>query len=102
MTRHAVVETLGSHICLGYRSTNLPVFFNNVVLYKSPDSDQMLVEIIQAESETILSEIHKLINFICNKEELLDQWKEFINTQIYKKGNKIYCSNYRGTSLLST
>jgi hypothetical protein len=31
---------------------------------------------IQAEGETLPSEIHKLINLIWNKEELPDQWKE--------------------------
>jgi hypothetical protein len=32
---------------------------------------------IQAGSEILLSAIHKLINSICNKGELLDQWKVF-------------------------
>jgi hypothetical protein len=47
------------------------------------------------------SETHKLINFIWNKEELPDQWKESIIVTIYKKGNKNYCSNHRAISLLS-
>jgi hypothetical protein len=85
-----------------HRISKYKFFSNNVVLYKSPDSDEIPVEMIQVGSETILSEIHKLINSIWNKEELPEQWKESINIKIYKKGNKIYCSNYRGTLLLST
>jgi hypothetical protein len=69
--------------------------------YKSPGSDQILAEPIQAGGETFPPEIHKLINFIWNKEELPDQWKESIFVPIYKKGNKTDCSNYHGMSLLS-
>jgi hypothetical protein len=32
--------------------------------YKSPGNDKIPVELIQAEGETLVSEIHKLINFI--------------------------------------
>jgi hypothetical protein len=48
------------------------------------------------------SEIHKLINCIWSKEELPEQWKESIIVPIYKKGDKMDCSNYQGISLLST
>jgi hypothetical protein len=41
--------------------------------YKSPGSDQIPAELIQAGGETLMSEIHKLINSIWNKEELPDQ-----------------------------
>jgi hypothetical protein len=37
---------------------------------KSPDIDQILVELIQAGGNTLHSEIHKPINSIWNKEEL--------------------------------
>jgi hypothetical protein len=46
--------------------------------------------------------IHKLINSVWNKEGLLDQWKESINVQIHKKGDKTNCSNYHEVSLVST
>jgi hypothetical protein len=36
--------------------------------YKSPGSDQIPAELIQAGGEILLSEIHKLINPIWNKE----------------------------------
>jgi hypothetical protein len=70
--------------------------------YKSPDSDQIPAEIIQAGGEILLSVIRKLINSVWNKEELAYQWKESIIVPVHKKGDKTDCNNYRGMSLLST
>jgi hypothetical protein len=71
--------------------------------HKSPGSDQILAELIQAGDEILLSEIHKLINSVLNKEELPDQWKEpIIIIPVHKKGDKTDCNNYRGISLLSS
>jgi hypothetical protein len=50
----------------------------NFKRYKSPGSDQIPAELIQAGGEILWSEIHKLINYIWDKEELSDQWKESI------------------------
>jgi hypothetical protein len=47
-------------------------------MYKSPGSDQISAELIQAGGEIIRSKIRKLINSIWNKEKLPDQWKESI------------------------
>jgi hypothetical protein len=44
--------------------------------YKSPGSDQIQSELIQAGGEILLSTICKLINSVWNREELPDQWKE--------------------------
>jgi hypothetical protein len=38
--------------------------------YKSPGSDQIPAELIQAGGEMLLSVIHKLMNSVWNKEEL--------------------------------
>jgi hypothetical protein len=70
--------------------------------YKSPGSDQIPAELIQAGGQILLSEIHKLINSVRNKKELPDQWKESIIVPIHKKGDKTDSNNYRGISLLST
>jgi hypothetical protein len=68
--------------------------------YKSPGSDQILAELIQA-GEILHSEIHRLDNSIWNKEKLPDQWKESTVVSVHK-GDKTDCSNYLGISLLST
>jgi len=68
----------------------------------SPGTDQIQAELINAEGKTIRFEIHKLIIPIWNKEELPEEWKELIIVPIYKKGDKIDCSNYRSISLLPT
>jgi hypothetical protein len=70
--------------------------------YKSPDTDQILAELIKAGGETLYFEIHRLIYCIWNKEELPQQWKESIIVPIYEKGDKTDCNNYQGISLLST
>jgi hypothetical protein len=81
-----------------------PSEVNNAIvklkMYKTPSSDQISAELIQAGSETSGSGIHKLNNCIWNKEELSAQSKGPIIVLIYKKGAKSDCSNYRGTSLL--
>jgi hypothetical protein len=41
--------------------------------YKSPGSDQIPAEVMQAGGETIKSEINKLINSIWSKEELPEE-----------------------------
>jgi hypothetical protein len=70
--------------------------------YKSPRSDEIPAELIQAGGEILLFAIYKLINSVWYKEELPDQWKESITVPVHKKGNKTDCNNYRGISLLST
>jgi hypothetical protein len=69
---------------------------------KSPGSDQIPSELIQAGDETLLSAIHKHIKSICNKKELSYQFKKSFIIPIYKKGDKTDCNNYCGISLLST
>jgi hypothetical protein len=56
--------------------------------YKSPGSDQIPAELIQAGGELLLSEIHKLINSAWNKEELHDQRKS-IFVPVHKKGTEL-------------
>jgi hypothetical protein len=70
--------------------------------YKSPGSDQIPAELIQAGGEMLLYAIHKFINSVWNKEESPDQWKESIIAPVHKKGDKTDCNNYCGISLLST
>jgi hypothetical protein len=70
--------------------------------YKSVGVDQIPAELIQAGTEILHSEIHKLIKLIWNKQELPHQWKEPIVVPIHKKGDKTDCNSNQGISLLST
>jgi hypothetical protein len=56
--------------------------------YKSPGSDQIPAELIQAGGEILLSAIHKLCS-VWNKEEFPDQWKKSIIVAVQKKGGKM-------------
>jgi hypothetical protein len=53
--------------------------------HKFPDSDQIPAELIQAEGEILRSEINKRIDSFQNKEELLDERKEFVIVPIYRR-----------------
>jgi hypothetical protein len=74
----------------------------NLKKFKSPGSDQIPAELIQAGGETILSAIHKLINSVCNKEELPDQCKVSFVLPVHKKDDKTDYNNYRWIPLLPT
>jgi hypothetical protein len=57
--------------------------------YKLIGSDQIAPEVIQRDDESLLSEIHKLIKSVWNKEELPDQWMESIIVPIHEKVIKL-------------
>jgi ArsR family metal-binding transcriptional regulator len=58
--------------------------------------------LIQAGGETLWYEIHELVNSVWTKEDLPDEWKEYIIVPVYKKVSKTDCSNCSEISLLST
>jgi hypothetical protein len=62
--------------------------------YKSPGTDQILVELIKAGGETLCYERHKLICSIWNKEELPQQQKESIIVPIHIEGNETDFDNH--------
>jgi hypothetical protein len=65
--------------------------------YKSPRSNSRRTYLSRRQNIAI----HKLINSVWNKEELLDPWKESIIVPVHKNGDKTDCNNYCGISLLS-
>jgi hypothetical protein len=75
-----------SHFC---QSPEVEFAIGKQKSYKSPGVVQIPVEMFQAEGETLLSEIHKIIKLIWNKEELPHQWKESIVLPIHKKVIKL-------------
>jgi hypothetical protein len=70
--------------------------------YKSSSFDQISADLIKTEGRTIRYEIHKLINSVCNKEILPEDWKGSVIAPIYRKGDKMECNNYRELPNLST
>ena len=90
-----------NHWCLSQVPLRLR-WLLKIKIHKSPGTDQIPAELIQAGGRTICYEIHKLIISSWNKEELPQEWKESINVPIYKKGDKTDCNYYRGISLLPT
>jgi hypothetical protein len=89
-------------LVLGPRRLEVEIAIAKLKKYKSPGSDQIPAELIQAGGEMLLSVIHKPINSVWNKEKLPDQWKESFIVPVHKKGDKTDCNNYHGISLLST
>jgi hypothetical protein len=59
---------------------------------KSPGSDQIPAEMFQAKGETLMSEIHKLVNSAWNKEELPGQWNESIILSLWGASCCVTCT----------
>jgi hypothetical protein len=57
--------------------------------YKSPVSDEIPAELIQAGDETLQSEIHKLVNSVWSEEELPNQCKMSIIVSIRRRAIKL-------------
>jgi hypothetical protein len=70
--------------------------------YKSPGTDEIQAEVIQAGGEILLSAIHRVNHSVWYKKELPDQWKESIIVPAHTNSDKTDCNNYPGISLLST
>jgi hypothetical protein len=67
----------------------LKLLFAKLKEYKTPGSDEIPAQPIQAGGKILLSVIHKLINSVCNKEELPDQWKESVIVPFAKRVIKL-------------
>jgi hypothetical protein len=91
---HGVNDVRQAKYILEPSTSEVEFAIENLKRYKSPGTDQIPAELIQAAGNTLRSEIHKLINCVWNKEELPEQWKESIIVPMYKKGDKTDCSNY--------
>jgi hypothetical protein len=85
----------------GPRLVEVEIAIEELRSYKSPGTDQIPSELIKAGSETLYSEMHRLICYIWDKEELPQHWKESIIVPVHRKRGETDCTNYRGISVLS-
>jgi hypothetical protein len=51
-------------------------------IYKSPETDQILAELIQGRGNTLRSETHKFIYWICNEEKCHNIGKTLLFTYL--------------------
>jgi hypothetical protein len=74
---------------------------NKLKTNKAAGRDNIPAEIIRHGGRTLKKKMHKLMLNIWNKEHLSAQWNEGIICPIYKKGDRMNCSNYRPITLLN-
>jgi len=69
--------------------------------HKAAGSDNIPAELIKQGGTELKRRIHKLIMYIWKEETLPTEWTEGIICPIYKKGDRMICSNYKPITLLN-
>ena len=68
---------------------------------KSPGSDEITAEMIQASGEQLVRQIHLLYNKAWNESNIPEECNKSILVPIPKKGDVSQCANYRTVSLIN-
>src|SRR6218665_711996 len=74
---------------------------NQLKKNKSPGTDGIAGEMIQAGEERMTEEIHKLCRQAWREGKIPEEWTKTILVTIPKKGDLMECSNYRTIALLN-
>jgi hypothetical protein len=69
--------------------------------HKLPGTDQILAELLNKGGKTLWRRIHHLIKLILVQHKMPEEWSMGSIQPIYKKGDKLKCSNYRAITLLN-
>jgi len=68
---------------------------------KAPGTRQILPELLKTGGETPWRRIHHLIKLIWVQHKMPEEWSMGIIQPIYKRGDKLECSNYRAITLFN-
>jgi hypothetical protein len=74
---------------------------SNMKNWKAPGIDNITVELIKDGGPELLQKIFELLLQIWEQERVPEEWDIEIICPIFKKGDSIECSNYRGITLLN-
>jgi sorting nexin-29 len=66
-----------------------------------PGEDSITAELITCGGRKLWIRIYQLIKRVWEREQVPQEWSTAIMCPLYKKGNKLECSNYYGISLLN-
>jgi hypothetical protein len=68
---------------------------------RAPGEDSVTAELIKCGGRKLWIRIYQLIKRVWETEQMPQEWSTAIICPLYKNGNKLECSNYRGMPLLN-
>lgn len=80
---------------------DIEIAIQNLKNNKSPGEDNLQAELFKYGGEEIQNKLYELISKIWEEERMPDEWKRGMICPLFKKGDPLVCSNYRGICLLN-
>jgi endonuclease/exonuclease/phosphatase family metal-dependent hydrolase len=68
---------------------------------KSPGTDGLPAELFKCAGPHLVGSMHQLIAKIWTEEVMPDEWRNCLITPVFKKGDRLECSNHRGIGVLN-